>query len=385
MLFPVLLRPSNTLDLTLFDVSCTVDDDIRVFLRLRGPFTGASMNPARSLGPAVISGYWEHQYVYWIGPLIGGALGGLIYAVLFDAKYFEKSEDLTQETPRPFDDETHFGSQGHYAEGKGSKSARFDTVMMLTFGLNLLRAVTPILRSNPLLYAPKFRTDLLVASSARGVLTAKEQKTVRSTPRRVRDLDRDLSKISFFDTFSPQCPSFPDPGHYLARRGCHDILWMNHNGPVIKPKSKKNPLGNQPFAKGIVLKTLIRKPKKPNSANRRCVLVRLSTGKEMFAYVPGEGHNLQEHNVVLVRVGRLQDVPGVKLKREFHSAMKMRVAVIGAGAAGLCAVKKLVSVGHDVICYERGSGVGGTWVFDERIGIDDHGLPVHSSMYKGLR
>jgi len=66
--------------------------------------------------------------------------------------------------------------------------------------------------------------------------------------------------------------------------------------------------------KGVILKTLIKKPKKPNSANRKCVLVRLTNGKEMVAYVPGIGHNLQEHNVVLVRVGRLQDVPGVKLK-----------------------------------------------------------------------
>lgn len=74
------------------------------------------------------------------------------------------------------------------------------------------------------------------------------------------------------------------------------------------------PLDGKPFAKGVVLKTLIKKPKKPNSANRKCVLVRLSTGKEMVAYIPGEGHNLQEHNIVLVRCGRLQDVPGVKLK-----------------------------------------------------------------------
>lgn len=66
--------------------------------------------------------------------------------------------------------------------------------------------------------------------------------------------------------------------------------------------------------KGVVLKTLIKKPKKPNSANRKCVLVRLTNGKEMVAYVPGIGHNLQEHNIVLTRVGRLQDCPGVKLK-----------------------------------------------------------------------
>nr|XP_034185833.1 40S ribosomal protein S12, mitochondrial [Osmia lignaria] len=82
----------------------------------------------------------------------------------------------------------------------------------------------------------------------------------------------------------------------------------------IKPKKIKRPLDGKPFSKGIVIKTLIKKPKKPNSANRKCVLVRLSTGKEMVAYVPGIGHNLQEHNVVLCKVGRLKDTPGVRIK-----------------------------------------------------------------------
>ena len=85
-----------------------------------------------------------------------------------------------------------------------------------------------------------------------------------------------------------------------------------------KPKRvpKKNPLGEgKPLAKGIVLKTLVKKPKKPNSANRKCVLVRLGhNGRELTAYVPGEGHTLQEHNSVLLRVGNLRDVPGVNVK-----------------------------------------------------------------------
>lgn len=89
---------------------------------------------------------------------------------------------------------------------------------------------------------------------------------------------------------------------------------MHRSGPHIKNRPSRNPLDGNPFAKGVVLKTLIKKPKKPNSANRKCVLVRLSNGKEMVAYVPGIGHNLQEHNIVLVRVGRVQDCPGVKLK-----------------------------------------------------------------------
>lgn len=89
---------------------------------------------------------------------------------------------------------------------------------------------------------------------------------------------------------------------------------MHRTGPLIKKRPPRQPLDGKPFAKGIVLKTVIKKPKKPNSANRKCVLVRLSTGKEMVAYIPGIGHNLQEHNIVLCRVGRVQDTPGVKLK-----------------------------------------------------------------------
>lgn len=69
---------------------------------------------------------------------------------------------------------------------------------------------------------------------------------------------------------------------------------MHRTGPIFKKRKNRNPLGyNVPLAKGVVLKTLVKKPKKPNSANRKCVLVRLSNGKEMVAYVPGIGHNLQ--------------------------------------------------------------------------------------------
>ncbi|XP_055693195.1 40S ribosomal protein S12, mitochondrial [Lutzomyia longipalpis] len=99
-----------------------------------------------------------------------------------------------------------------------------------------------------------------------------------------------------------------------AVRGMASLQRMHRTGPHKKERAPRQPLDGKPFAKGIILKTLIKKPKKPNSANRKCVLVRLSTGKEMVAYVPGIGHNLQEHNIVLCRVGRLQDVPGVKIK-----------------------------------------------------------------------
>jgi len=84
-------------------------------------------------------------------------------------------------------------------------------------------------------------------------------------------------------------------------------------GPKM-PRKARHPLQNQPQMKGIVLKTLIKKPKKPNSANRKCVLVRLRTGKEVTVFVPGEGHNLQEHSVVLVEKKRVRDVPGLQLR-----------------------------------------------------------------------
>ena len=65
---------------------------------------------------------------------------------------------------------------------------------------------------------------------------------------------------------------------------------------------------------GIILKTLIRKPRKPNSANRKCCRVRLANGVEVIAHIPGEGHNLQEHHSVLVRGGQTKDLPGVHYK-----------------------------------------------------------------------
>jgi small subunit ribosomal protein S12 len=92
------------------------------------------------------------------------------------------------------------------------------------------------------------------------------------------------------------------------------LHYMHRMGPHYKKRPPRKPLDGNPFAKGVVLKTLIKKPKKPNSANRKCVLVRLSSGKEMVAYVPGIGHSLQEHSIVLCRVGRCQDVPGVKIR-----------------------------------------------------------------------
>ncbi|XP_076835767.1 small ribosomal subunit protein uS12m [Brachyhypopomus gauderio] len=88
---------------------------------------------------------------------------------------------------------------------------------------------------------------------------------------------------------------------------------MHRQGKPPPPIKKIGATFGRPQLKAVVLKTMIRKPKKPNSANRKCARVRLSNGKEAVVFIPGEGHNLQEHNVVLVQGGRTQDLPGVKL------------------------------------------------------------------------
>lgn len=67
-----------------------------------------------------------------------------------------------------------------------------------------------------------------------------------------------------------------------------------------------------PFKRGVCLQVKTMTPKKPNSALRKIARVRLTNGMEITAYIPGEGHNLQEHSVVLVRAGRVKDLPGVR-------------------------------------------------------------------------
>lgn len=88
----------------------------------------------------------------------------------------------------------------------------------------------------------------------------------------------------------------------------------SHTKPVKPYVSKAPHLDANPFKKGVVLRVMIVKPKKPNSAQRKCCRVRLSNGNVVSCLIPGEGHNLQEHHVVLVRGGRVQDLPGVKYR-----------------------------------------------------------------------
>ena len=79
-------------------------------------------------------------------------------------------------------------------------------------------------------------------------------------------------------------------------------------------KSKSPALKNCPQRRGVCTQVMTRTPKKPNSALRKVAKVRLTNGVEVIAYIPGEGHNLQEHSVVLVRGGRTSDLPGFRYK-----------------------------------------------------------------------
>lgn len=81
---------------------------------------------------------------------------------------------------------------------------------------------------------------------------------------------------------------------------------------VSKKKTKSPALSRCPQRRGVCVRVYTVTPKKPNSALRKVARVKLTTGKEVTAYIPGEGHNLQEHSVVLIRGGRVKDLPGVK-------------------------------------------------------------------------
>lgn len=80
----------------------------------------------------------------------------------------------------------------------------------------------------------------------------------------------------------------------------------------LKKKSKAPALKNCPQKRGVCLQVKTQTPKKPNSALRKVARVRLTGGIEVTAYIPGEGHNLQEHSIALVRGGRVKDLPGVR-------------------------------------------------------------------------
>ena len=87
---------------------------------------------------------------------------------------------------------------------------------------------------------------------------------------------------------------------------------VRHGRKQVEKKNKAPALGSSPQKRGVCTRVYTSTPKKPNSALRKVARVRLTTGIEVTAYIPGIGHNLQEHSVVLVRGGRVKDLPGVR-------------------------------------------------------------------------
>lgn len=91
------------------------------------------------------------------------------------------------------------------------------------------------------------------------------------------------------------------------------INQLVRNGREEETKSQTTPaLKGSPQRRGVLTRVYTTTPKKPNSALRKVARVRLTTGYEVTAYIPGEGHNLQEHNIVLVRGGQVKDLPGIR-------------------------------------------------------------------------
>ena len=91
------------------------------------------------------------------------------------------------------------------------------------------------------------------------------------------------------------------------------IQQLVRNGRKAKTSKTKSPaLKGSPQRRGVCTRVYTTTPKKPNSALRKVARVRLTNGYEVTAYIPGEGHNLQEHSIVLIRGGRVKDLPGVR-------------------------------------------------------------------------
>ena len=92
--------------------------------------------------------------------------------------------------------------------------------------------------------------------------------------------------------------------HQLVRKGRERVV----------AKTKSPALQSSPQKRGVCVRVYTQTPKKPNSALRKVARVRLTNGMEVTTYIPGEGHNLQEHSVVLIRGGRVKDLPGIRYK-----------------------------------------------------------------------
>jgi small subunit ribosomal protein S12 len=108
----------------------------------------------------------------------------------------------------------------------------------------------------------------------------------------------------------------PPFSHHRSRGFCvPTIQQLVRKGRVSKKDKTKTPaLAGSPQRRGVCTRVGTKTPKKPNSALRKVARVRLTSGMEVSTYIPGEGHNLQEHSIVLVRGGRVKDLPGYRYK-----------------------------------------------------------------------
>ena len=128
----------------------------------------------------------------------------------------------------------------------------------------------------------------------------------------------------------------------LVRKGRTKIIY----------KSKTPALENAPFRRGVCLQVMTRTPKKPNSALRKVAKVRLSNGEEVIAYIPGENHNLQEHSIVLIRGGRVKDLPGVR----YHIVRGTLDALGASGPSNSNKLSRLVSRSKYGVKRPKGGG-----------------------------
>jgi len=130
------------------------------------------------------------------------------------------------------------------------------------------------------------------------------------------DLNRGWFKSFLFYNFSREKITMPTinqllrkPRTQAKKKSKTPALQSVYN--TLRRKITVLPNGS-PFKRGVCVKVYTTTPKKPNSALRKIAKVRLSNGQEVLAYIPGEGHNLQEHSIVLLRGGRVKDLPGVR-------------------------------------------------------------------------
>ena len=120
----------------------------------------------------------------------------------------------------------------------------------------------------------------------------------------------------------------------------------------VRIKSKSPALDGNPFRRGVCVQVMTRTPKKPNSALRKVAKVRLSNGEEVIAYIPGENHNLQEHSIVLIRGGRVKDLPGVR----YHIVRGTLDALGASGPSNSNKLSRLVSRSKYGVKRPKGGG-----------------------------